>query len=385
MTSSTDFFLADRLLTDDERTLRDRTRAFAEHHLRPVARDAWERGQFPLQLLPHLAELGIAGGMVDQHGRQRFSSVGFGLVMQELARVDSPFATFVTVQAGLVPVTLLTCGSHEQRERWLPRLARCETIGAFALTEPEHGSDAAALSTTARREGDHYVLDGVKRWIGNVSIGHLVVIWARAEDGVAGFLVELPAEGLHATPIAGKLAQRSVPQVELVLSGCRVPAANRLPVGGFHAVSNVLAQTRYNVAWHALGEAIACYEAALSYAKRRQQFGKPIAAFQLVQAKLVNMLDEITKHQLLLVQLGRLKDAGAMTPGMSALGKRSATAMARSVAMTAREVLGGNGILHDFEVMRHLCDLEAVYTYEGTYDINTLIVGREITGIAAFS
>jgi glutaryl-CoA dehydrogenase len=385
VTSSTDFFLADRLLTDGERNLRDQVRAFAEQHLRPVARDAWERGEFPGHLLPRLAELGIAGGLFDERGHQRISSVGFGLAMQELARVDSSFATFVTVQAGLVPVTLITCGSPEQRERWLPRLARCETIGAFALTEPEHGSDAAALSTTARREGNAYILDGAKRWIGNVSIGHLVIVWARAEDGVAGFLIELPADGLRATPIAGKLAQRSVPQVELVLDGCRVPAENRLPTGGFRAVSNVLAQTRYNVAWHALGEAIACYEAALSYAKQRQQFGKPIAAFQLVQAKLVHMLGEITKNQLLLVQLGRLKDAGAMTPGMSALGKRSATAMARSVAMAAREVLGGNGILHDFDVMRHLCDLEAVYTYEGTYDINTLIVGREITGLSAFS
>ncbi len=380
-----DFYLADSLLSDEERAIRSRVRAFAEEHLRPVARVAWERAEFQDSLLAKLAAIDVVGGMVQGYGCPAMSTVAFGLAMQEMSRVDSSFATFFGIHGGLVMATIATCGSAEQQARWLPRLTRCEAIGAFALTEPDHGSDASHLTTRAARDGDDYVLDGAKRWIGNATICDVAIVWARTEDGIAGFLVERPNPGFKATVIEGKLSQRSVWQADIRLDGCRVPAANRLPRGGFRAVADMLHRTRHNIAWHALGEAIACYEVARGYALRREQFGKPIAAFQLVQAKLVRMLGEITKAQLLSIQLGRLLDRGEATAGMTAYAKLSNTAMAREVAATAREILGGNGILHDHDVMRHLCDLEAVYTYEGTHDINTLVVGREITGLRAFA
>jgi glutaryl-CoA dehydrogenase len=385
MTASTDFYLSESLLTDEERAVRDRVRAFAEEQLRPVARDAWERGEFPMALIPKLADLGIAGGIIKGYGCPGLGSVGVGLALQELARVDSSFSTFFTAHSGLVMATIAACGSEEQKERWLPPLARLEAIGAFALTEPDHGSDASHVATTARREGDEYVLDGDKRWIGNATFCDLAVVWAQAEDGVTAFLVECPHPGFEASPITGKITQRSVPQADIRLDGCRIPAANRLPATGFRGAAEVLGRGRGNVAWAALGEAIACYEVALAYAKKREQFGKPIAAFQLVQAKLVRMLGEITKSQLLLIQLGRLADGGQITPGMAALAKATTTEMAREVAATAREILGGNGILHDYDVMRHMCDLEALFTYEGTHEVNTLIVGREIIGLSAFA
>jgi glutaryl-CoA dehydrogenase len=379
-----DFYLTESLLTDDERAVRDRVRAFAESRLRPVARQAWEQEEFPAHLLPEVAELGVVGATVQGYGCPGLSSVGFGVAMRELARVDSSFATFVAVHGGFVPATIASFGSEEQKARWLPVLARCEALGAFALTEPDHGSDASHLTTSARRDGDEYVLNGAKRWIGNATVGDLVVVWARAEEGVAGFLVELPNPGFVATPIAGKMAQRGVPQAEIVLTDCRVPATNRLPVGGFRATAEVLLRARHNAAWHALGEAIACYEIARDYSLKRQQFGKPIASFQLTQVKLVEMLGAITAAQLMVLQLGRLIDAGQATAGMASLAKLTSTAMARNVASTARGILGGNGILQEHEVMRHLCDLEAVYTYEGTWEINALVVGREITGVGAF-
>jgi glutaryl-CoA dehydrogenase len=375
-----DYCRIEGLLTQEERAVRDRVRAFAEERLRPVAAEAWERGEFPAGLLPDFGALGVAGGTAGG-----LSHVAFGLALQEIARVDSSFATFLVVQGSLVPVAIAACGSEAQKATWLPRLARCEAVGAFALTEPEHGSDASRLETRAARDGDEYVLDGAKRWIGNATFCDVAVVWARAEDGVAGFLVAPGTPGFTATPIGGKLSQRSVPQAEIRLEGCRVPAANRLPMGGFRAVAEVLAGSRASVAWIALGGAIACYEIALEYALARRQFGQPLAAFQLTQAKLVRMLGEITKVQLLALQVGRLFEQGEATPGMAALVKLNATAMAREVASIARDLLGGNGILLDREVLRHLCDLEGVHTYEGTFDINTLVVGREITGIGAFS
>jgi glutaryl-CoA dehydrogenase len=380
-----DFFQVERLLTEAERAVRDRARRFAEEHLRPVARESWENAVFPRQLVPEIAQIGILGGLVDGYGCPGLSPNAFGLAVQEMARVDSSFATFVGIDGGLVPATIATYGSEEQKGRWLPWLARGEAIGAFALTEPDVGSDAAHLATTAHRDGDAYVLDGAKRWIGSGAICTVAVVWARAEDGIAGFLVEPPSPGYIATTIEGKLSQRGVWQAEIRLDNCRIPATNRLPTSNFRAVTELLHRSRHYVAWHALGEAIACYEIALDYAKHREQFGKPIAAFQLVQAKLVRMLGEITKIQLLVIQLGRLLERGEATPGMTAYAKASATTTAREVAATAREILGGNGILHDYDVMRHLCDVEGVYTFEGTHDITTLIVGREITGLSAFT
>jgi glutaryl-CoA dehydrogenase len=383
-TAPFDYYRTESLLTDDERAVRDCVRAFAEEHVRPGAARSWEEAEFQRHLVPVLAGLSVVGGSIRGYGCPTLSSVAYGLATRELARVDSSFATFFGVHSGLAMGAIAACGSEEQKQRWLPRMARCEVVGAFALTEPEHGSDAAHLTTRAVRKGDEYVLDGAKRWIGNGTICDLAVVWARADDGIAGFLVECPNPGFQAAAIEGKLSKRGVWQADIRLDGCRVPAANRMPAGGFRAVADILSKTRHNVAWGALGEAIACYEAAHAYARRREQFGKPIAAFQLVQAKLVRMLGEITKAQLLAIQLGRLKDQGLATPGMTALAKLNNAAMAREVAATAREMLGGNGILQDYEVMRHLCDLESVFTYEGTHEINTLVVGREITGLAAF-
>jgi glutaryl-CoA dehydrogenase len=332
-----------------------------------------------------LGELGIVGGSVGDFGCPSLSSVAYGLATQELARVDSSFATFFGVHSGLAMGAIARCGSEEHKRRWLPRMAWCEVVGAFALTEPDHGSDAAHLMTRAIKDGDEYILDGVKRWIGNGTICDLAIVWARADDGIAGFLVECPNPGFLATAIDGKLSKRGAIQTDIYLVGCRVPVENRMPIGGFRTVADILSKTRHNVAWAALGEAIACYEIALTYTKQREQFGRPIAAVQLVQAKLVEMLDEITKAQLLSIQLGRLKDRGLATPGMTALAKRNNASMARHVARTARELLGGNGVLHVHDVMRHLCDIESVYTYEGTHEVNTLVVGREITGLSAFT
>lgn len=382
---SPDLYDVESLLTADEIAVRDRVRAFAEERLRPGAAEAWEAAEVRFELLPALAELGIVGGMVDGYGCPGLSSVAYGLATAELARVDSSFSTFFAVHSSLVMCAIDLCGSEEQKRHWLPLLARCEKIACFCLTEPEHGSDAAHMETTARLDGNVYVLDGSKRWIGNATFAGLALVWARAADGVAGFLVELPNPGFAATKIEGKLSKRSVWQADIVVQDCRVPVSGRMPVGGFRSVAEVLSRTRHNIAWAALGEAIACYEVALGYATERQQFGRPIASFQLVQEKLVKMVTEITKAQLLCVQLGRLKDLGKATPGMTALAKANNAAMARFVAATAREILGGNGILNEYEVIRHMVDIEAVYTYEGTQDINTLVVGREITGLSAFT
>ena len=381
---SPDFYLMDSLLTPDEIAIRNRVRAYAEEHVRPGAAAAWEEARFQQELLPSLGELGVVGGSVGTHGCPSLQSVAYGLVTAELARVDSSFATFFGVHSGLVMGTIGECGSEEQKQQWLPSLARCEQIGSFALTEPDHGSDAAHLSTSARRDGDHYVLNGAKRWIGNANVCDLAIVWARADDGIAGFLVECPNPGFVATRMDGKLSKRAAYQAAITLTECRVPISARMPIGGFRTIADILSKTRHNVAWSALGEAIACYEIALAYAVRREQFGKPIGSYQLVQEKLVKMIGEITKAQLLSLQLGRLKDQGLATPGMTALAKANNATMARLVAATAREILGGNGILNENEIMRHLCDLESVYTYEGTHDINTLVVGREITGFSAF-
>jgi len=381
---SPDFYLMDSLLTPDEIAIRNRVRAYAEEHVRPGAAAAWEEARFQQELLPSLGELGVVGGSVGTHGCPSLQSVAYGLVTAELARVDSSFATFFGVHSGLVMGTIGQCGSEEQKQQWLPSLARCQQIGSFALTEPDHGSDAAHLSTSARRDGDHYVLNGAKRWIGNANVCDLAIVWARADDGIAGFLVECPNPGFVATRMDGKLSKRAAYQAAITLTECRVPISARMPIGGFRTIADILSKTRHNVAWSALGEAIACYEIALAYAVRREQFGKPIGSYQLVQEKLVKMIGEITKAQLLSLQLGRLKDQGLATPGMTALAKANNATMARLVAATAREILGGNGILNENEIMRHLCDLESVYTYEGTHDINTLVVGREITGFSAF-
>jgi glutaryl-CoA dehydrogenase len=305
----------------------------------------------------------------------------------ELHRGDGSLGTVLGVHAGLAMQSIAMCGSEEQKARWLPAMSTMEKIGAFALTEPDHGSDSIALSTTARRDGDHWVLDGDKRWIGNGTVADLVVVWARdTEDGeVKGFVVETPAEGYDATVMTGKLSLRAVWQADIALRGVRVPDDNRL-VGAtsFRDTGRVLATTRSTCAWMALGHATAGYDAALTYAKQRTQFGKPLASFQIVQQRLVRMLAELTGMQLYCMQIGRLADEGKLSPTVAGLAKMNNTRKAREILAEARDLLGGNGILQENHVMRHMADIEAIHTFEGTETMQTLIVGRDITGFGAF-
>ena len=377
----------DELLTDEERDVRDKVRSFSENEVVPVINGFWEREEFPFELLPKLAALGVAGTTIEGYGCPGMSATAAGLVARELARGDGGLTTFFAVHSGVAMTSIATLGSEEQKQRWLPPMARMEKIGAFALTEPDHGSDAALLETTARRDGDSYVLDGHKRWIGNASFADVTVVWAREENGiVAAFLVEKDTQGFSVTVTTGKTSQRTVLNTDVTLDGVRVPAQNRLANSkGFGDAVRVLTPTRHNVAWEAVGHAVAAYEAALAYANARVQFGKPIASFQLVQSKLANMLADITAMQALCFRLSRLRAEGKMTIGMASLAKMHNARRAYGVVADARDVLGGNGVLLEYHVARHLGDMQAVYTYDGTDTMLALIVGREITGLQAFS
>jgi glutaryl-CoA dehydrogenase len=384
----TDFYGMGDLLSDQERAVRDRVRAFCDDQVRPIANDYWERAEFPAELMPGYAELGIAGGHLSGYGCPGMSAVADGLVAAELARGDGSIATFHGVHSGLAMGAIGLLGSEAQKERWLRPLASVERIGAFALTEPQHGSDVVGLGTRARADADGWVIDGVKRWIGNGSIADIVVVWARDDDGdVGGFVVEPDAvEGYDAHIITGKTSNRAVWQAQITLNGTRVPAEARLAEARTFADTNrVLARSRQTVAWEALGHAVASYEAALGYALEREQFGRAIAGFQLVQDKLSHMLADITSMQLLCLRLGQLEDEGRATLGLASLAKLHTADGARRVCAMARDILGGNGLLLDYHVARHHADIEAVYTYEGTDSIQSLIVGREITGVAAFA
>jgi glutaryl-CoA dehydrogenase len=382
----TDFYKMDELLTPEERATRDKVRAFSDQEVIPIINEYWERAEFPFELIPKLAALNIAGGALQGYGCPGLSHVATGLIAQELARGDASVCTFFGVHSGLAMSTIHMLGSEEQKQRWLPAMARLEKIGAFGLTEPQHGSDAVALETRARRDGAGYVLDGAKRWIGNASFADVTIIWARDEAGqVGGYLVEKGTPGFQTAIMTHKVAKRAVWQTDITLSGVRVPEENRLAgARSFKDTSRVLTATRYGVAWEAIGHAIAAYEIALTYAQQRIQFGQPLASFQLIQHKLASMLANVTTMQLLCLRLSQLLAAGQMTEGMASLAKMHNARMAREVVAEAREMLGGNGILLDYHIARHHADIEAVFTYEGTDTIQSLIVGREITGIAAF-
>ena len=382
-----DYFLLDELLTEEERDVRDRVRAFCDREVIPVVNGYWEREDFPFELLPKLSALHVAGTTIEGHGCPGMSATAAGLVARELARGDGGLTTFFAVHSGVAMTSIAALGSEAQKERWLPPMARMEKIGAFGLTEPEHGSAAALLETRARREGDEYVVDGEKRWIGNASFADVTVIWAREEDGKIGaFLVEKGTPGFEARVMTGKTSQRTVLNTNVSLDGVRVPAENRLAgCRGFGDAVRVLTPTRHNVAWEAVGHAVAAYETALAYAKERVQFGKPIAAFQLVQSKLAKMLADITAMQTLCFRLSRLRAEGRMTIGMASLAKMHNAQRAYRVVSDARDILGGHGVLLEHHVARHLADMQAVYTYDGTDTILSLIVGREITGHQAFS
>jgi glutaryl-CoA dehydrogenase len=384
----TDFYGVDDMLPAEERELRDRVRAFCDDVVVPLAAQSWEDAVMPAAIKDGIRDLGIAGGSIRGHECPGTSVLGSHLVQAELARGDGSVATYHGVHSGLAMLTIGMLGSEEQRERWLPSMARMDRLGAFALTEPDHGSDVVGLGTRAHRDGDEWVLDGAKRWIGNGSIADIVVVWARDDDGnVGGFVVETEdADGYEASVITGKASNRAVWQAEITLSGVRVPYENRLAQARtFADTGRVLTHSRQGVAWEALGHALAAYEAAVTYAGERSQFGRPIASFQLVQDKLSHMLADITSMQLLCLRLAQLDAEGRVTLAHASLAKLQTAAAARRVCGSARDVLGGNGILLEYHVARHLADVEATYTYEGTDSVQSLIVGREITGISAFA
>ena len=387
-TSDSDFLGFELLLDDEDRKLLDRVRAFMAESVEPVINEYWTRAEFPHQLVPALAELGIAGLQFDGPGCPGRSSLIDGMTSMELARVDCSIQTFMGVHGGLAMGSIQLCGSPEQKERWLPAMARMDLIGAFGLTEPEQGSGiAGGLATTARREGEEWVLDGEKKWIGNADFADLVVIWARdVEDGqVKGFVVEKGTDGMTFDVQRDKIALRVVQNAEVHLRGVRVPEANRLAnAGSFADTAKVLKVTRMGVAWAAAGCARGAYEHALRYTQERDQFGQPIAGFQLVQDLLVRMLANVVASTAMCVRVSQLQDAGALRDEHASLAKAFTTTRMRETVGWAREVLGGNGILLEHHVGRFVADAEAIYSYEGTREINTLIVGRAITGKSAF-
>ncbi len=383
---ATDYFFLREQLTEEQLDVLRRVRVFVDDEVLPVIGGYWERAEMPWPLIRRLGELGVVGEDIHGYGCPGFDPVALGLVHMELNRGDGSLGTFLGVQAGLAMKSIAMLGSEEQKQRWLPEMARLEKLGAFALTEPNHGSDSVGLETSARRVGDSYVLNGAKRWIGSGSIADVVVVWARNDDGkVNGFLVEKGTPGYEAEVIEGKGSLRAIWQAQISLEDVEVPGENRLPgANSFKDTGRVLAGTRSTCAWAGLGHAVAAYDTALTYAKRREQFGRPLASFQIIQDRLVRMLAEVTSMQLYCLQIGRLAARGELTDTIAGLAKLNNTRKARQVCADARDMLGGNGILLENHVIRHMTDIEAIHTYEGTETMQTLIVGRDITGVGAF-
>ena len=353
----------------------------------PVINDHWERAELPHSLLRRLGDLGLVGDGIEGYGCPPMSPIAAGLIHMEMNRGDGSLGTALGVQAGLAMRSIAMLGSEEQKQRWLPPMARMERLGAFALTEPEHGSDSVALETVARNGGDCYLISGRKRWIGLGTVADVVVVWARdAEDGqVKGFLVDPRSEGYRASVIEGKAALRAVWQADIELVDVPVHPDDRLPgANSFKDTAAVLRSTRQTCAWAALGHAVAAYDAALTYSRSRRQFGKTLTSFQMVQERLVHMLADVTAMQLYCLRLGRLLESDQLSDTIAALAKLNNTVKARQVIAEARNLLGGNGLLLDYHVIRHMSDIEAIYTYEGTEAIQTLLVGRDITGVGAF-
>ncbi len=384
-----DFLHLDSSFSEDELLVRRTARDFVEDNLIPIIEDCFRTERFPRELIAVLGELGFFGANLEGYGCAGMSNVEYGLVMQELERGDSGFRSFVSVQSALVMYPIYTFGSEEQKSTWLPALAKGEKLGCFGLTEPGFGSNPGGMTTTARKSGNEYVLNGEKMWITSGSIAHVAVIWARVENEggrVRGFLVETDRKGFKANEVHGKWSLRASITSGLSLQDVHVPEANLLPgTGGLKSPLMCLNQARYGISWGAIGAAMACYDTALQYAKARKQFhGQPIASHQLIQEKLVWMASEISKAQLLSLHTGRLKDAGTVGHEHISMAKRNNVWMALETARMARDILGANGITEDYPIMRHMMNLESVKTYEGTHDIHALILGQHLTGIAAY-
>jgi len=382
-----DYYLVEELLTDEHRLIRETVRAFVKKEVTPIIEDYAQKAEFPKQLLKGLAEVGAFGPYIPvEYGGQGLDQISYGIIMQELERGDSGIRSTASVQSSLVMYPIFSFGSEEQKQKYLPKLATGECMGAFGLTEPNHGSDPGSMVSHFKDMGDHYLLNGSKMWISNAPFCNIAVVWAKDESGVVrGLIVERGMEGFSTPETHGKWSLRASATGELVFDNVRVPKENLLPnVKGLKGPLSCLNSARYGIAWGALGAALDCYDTALRYAGERIQFGKPIASFQLQQKKLAEMITEITKAQLLVWRLGTLKNENRATPAQISMAKRNNVALALEVARDARQILGGMGITGEYPIMRHMMNLESVVTYEGTHDIHLLITGLDITGINAF-
>ena len=380
-----DYYGLDELFAEEQKSIRRTVRAFVDEKVIPIIAECYEKHRFPDELVPEMAELGFFGANLTGYGCAGVDNISYGLMMQELERGDSGLRSMASVQGALVMYPIYTFGSEGHKEKYLPDMARGEIVGCFGLTEPEHGSDPGGMETTAVKDRNHYVLNGNKTWITNADVCHVAIIWAKVGDEVRGFLVERDTPGFSTATIEGKFSMRASHTGEIYLNDCRIPKENMLPQAeGLKAPLMCLNQARYGISWGVIGAAMACYEEALNYCLERSQFGKPIASYQLVQEKLVDMVAEITKAQLLCYRLGQLKDQGRVKHTHVSLAKRNNCRMALDIARKARDLLGGNGITLDYQAIRHMTNLETVYTYEGTDHIHTLVLGQDLTGIQAF-